>query len=143
MDIFWNISHKMYKIGNGGGILARFFEIISMSICSHAISAQISVGNGTIFYHHGVGTVVHQDVIIGENCKIFQNVTIGAKISGKSDNNSVPVIGNNVMIGAGAVLLGNIHIGDNSVIGANAVVLNNIESDTIAVGVPAYVINNT
>ena len=107
-----------------------------MSLCSHAISAQATVGEGTKFIHHGLGTVIHQRTVIGKNCTVFQNVTVGIKNSMK-DEKGVPVIGDNVTIGAGSVLLGNIYIGDNAVIGANAVVLKDIPAGAMAVGVPA------
>ena len=111
-----------------------------MSLCSHAISAQATVGEGTKFYHHGLGIVVHQDAVIGSNCIIFQNVTIGEKHSAKDNNHGVPTIGDNVMIGAGAVLLGDVHIGDNAVIGANAVIVKDVPSDKTAVGIPARIL---
>lgn len=136
MNIFWRISHRLYKIpGVRWG--ARFFELLSFLIGANAISAQINVGMGTKFWHRGVGCVVHESVVIGENCKIFQNVTIGDKLSNKGETGGVPVIGNSVTICAGAVILGKIHIGNNAIIGANAVVLQNVSEGAVAVGVPA------
>lgn len=93
-----------------------------------------------MFYHHGVGCVVHDDAVIGECCNIFSNVTIGNKWSQGKNASGPPHIGNNVMIGAGAVILGEITIGDNAIIGANAVVLDSIPANTTAVGIPAKVI---
>lgn len=81
--------------------------------------------------------MVHPKAIIGENCKIFQGVTIGSKWSNASCLGEAPHIGNNVMIGAGAVILGNISIGDNAIIGANAVVTHSVPANSLAVGVPA------
>lgn len=107
-----------------------------MSLCSHAISAQATVGEGTIFFHHGLGIVIHEDTVIGRNCKVFQNVTIGEKHSPRENEHGVPIIGDNVMIGAGAVILGKVRIGDNVVIGANAVILKNVEENDIVCGVP-------
>lgn len=96
----------------------------------------MSVG---IFYYRGIGCVVHPKEIIGEGCKIFQGVTIGSKWSGTNCLGEAPHIGNNVMIDAGAVILGNISIGDNVIIGANAVVTHNVSFDSLAVGVAAMI----
>lgn len=81
----------------------------------------------------------HPKAVIGEDCKIFQGVTIGSKWSKASCLGEAPRIGNNVMIGAGAVILGNITIGDDSIIGANAVVTHSIPKNSLAVGVPAII----
>lgn len=86
IDPFWNFAHKLYK--RGLHRLARFFEILSMAISSHAVSAQIEIGEGSRFWHHGLGCVVLETVHIGKNCKIFQNVTFGNAISGKPSQNS-------------------------------------------------------
>ena len=78
---------------------------------------------------------------IGKNVKIHQNVSIGLRHS--TSNNAqanYPVIGDNVVIGAGAVILGGITIGDSAVIGANAVVLNDIPAGCLAVGIPAQIV---
>lgn len=101
--------------------------------------SSIICGGGTVFYHHGVGCVVHELCTIGEACRIFGNVTIGCKWAENEEPGLPPKIGNNVMIGAGAVILGHISVGDNSIIGANAVVLKNIPENSIAVGVPAVI----
>ena len=84
---------------------------------------------------HPNGVVVHQDVTIGHGCMIMQQVTIGQLSEGK-----VPVIGNDVYIGAGAKILGGIIINDNAVIGANAVVLIDVPAGKTAVGVPAKIL---
>lgn len=83
--------------------------------------------------------MVHPKAVIGEDCKIFQGVTIGSKWSKADCLGEAPRIGNNVMIGAGAVILGDITIGDNSIIGANAVVTHSVPENSLAVGVPATI----
>ena len=123
-----------------GGVLPRFFELISMIICGNAISAKAQIGQHTVFHHRGIGCVVHDNAVIGNNCHIFQNVTIGSKWPNGICDGTSPIIGDNVMIGAGAVIIGDITIGDNVSIGANAVVLMDIPDDSIAVGVPARII---
>lgn len=112
-----------------------------MTVSSHAVSAKIVVGEGTTFYHHGLGCVVLDTTHIGSNCKIFQNVTIGNAFS---DNPPKPMggysdIGNNCMIGAGAAIIGNIKIGNNVSIGANAVVIHDVPDNAVVAGVPAEV----
>lgn len=64
--------------------MARFFEVLSMTISSHAVSAQIEIGEGSRFWHHGLGCVALQTVHIGKNCMIFQNVTFGNTLSERS-----------------------------------------------------------
>ena len=84
--------------------------------------------------------MVHPKTIIGEDCKIFQGVTIGSKWSNGNCLGEAPHIGNNVMIGAGAVILGDIYIGDNSIIGANAVVNKHVPDYAVVAGVPARIL---
>lgn len=100
------------------------------------IPYQANIGAGTIIGYQGLGIVIHKKAVIGENCHISPNVTIG----GTSNFPEVPVIGNNVDIGAGANIIGPIHIGDNVTIGAGAVVICDLPDDCVAVGVPAKVV---
>lgn len=83
---------------------------------------------------HPNGVVIHPDAVIGPNCLLFQQVTIGQSAGG------VPVVGGHVDVGAGAKVLGFISIGDHAIIGANAVVLCNVPAGATAVGVPASVV---
>lgn len=92
-----------------------------------------------MFYHRGIGCVVHPRTIIGKNCKIFQGVTLGSKWTNGICVGDAPIIGDNVLIGAGAVVLGNISIGDNSIIGANAVVTKNIPENSLVTGNPGKI----
>jgi len=89
---------------------------------------------------HGLNGITISDTAkIGMNCRIYQHVTIGESHEGVPD---VPAIGDNCLIGAGAVLLGRIKIGNNVKIGANAVVLNDVPDNCTAVGIPARIIQN-
>lgn len=90
---------------------------------------------GGFFIRHGFATIVVADEI-GENCCIYQQVTIGYNKDGK------PKIGNNVTVYAGAIVVGGIEIGDNAAIGAGAVVTNNVNSNDVVVGCPARRIRN-
>lgn len=92
---------------------------------------------GGLKFPHCQNIVITNQAVIGENCTIFQDVTIGCNIIG---NLQGPLIGNNVTICAGAKIIGNIKIGNNVIIGANAVVVNNIPDNCIAIGVPAKTI---
>lgn len=98
---------------------------------------QADIGEGTIIGYQGIGVVIHKRCVIGRNCHIAQNVTLGG---GGGPEGGLPVLGDNVTVGAGAVVLGNVKIGENAIIGANAVVLNDIPADAVAVGVPAKVV---
>ena len=93
-----------------------------------------SIGERTIFFHHGLGCVVHRNVRIGSDCNIFSNVVIGNKWSNGENKGGSPVIGNHVMIGAGAVILGEVTVGDYSIIGANAVITKNVPPGVLVVG---------
>ena len=136
----WRISHQLYV--GGAHHIARLIEILYNVLCGNGISAQARIGKGTVFYHHGVGCVVHELCTIGENCRIFGNVTLGCKWAENAEPGLPPQIGNNVMIGAGAVILGDISVGDNSIIGANAVVTHDIPAKSVAVGIPARVVKS-
>lgn len=87
---------------------------------------------------HGMGIVIGETAIIGDDVLIYQNVTLGG--SGKDTGKRHPTIGNNVIIGAGAKILGSFTVGDNARIAANAVVLAEVPSEATAVGVPARVV---
>lgn len=90
------------------------------------------------FIDHGMGIVIGETAEIGEDCLIYHGVTLGAVENKKGKRH--PTIGNNVMLGAGAVILGDIKVGDKVKIGANAVVLKDVPSYTTAVGAPARII---
>ena len=107
--------------------------------CDISIGARIDPS--VSFYHSGLGCAIHADAVIGANCTIMQNVTVGSTWSGGgAPGKGTPVIGKNVFLGAGCVVIGDISIGDGSVIGANAVVTKSIPPNSVAVGVPARVI---
>lgn len=100
------------------------------------IPYQADIGEGTLIGYQGLGVVIHKNCVIGRNCHISQNVTLG----GTSGYVDVPILGDNVDIGAGANIIGPIHIGDNVTIGAGAVVITDLPNNCVAVGVPAKVI---
>jgi len=116
--------------------LPKIINYANRIIFSCDIPCTVSIKKGTIFVHSGLGVVIHGNAKIGENCKIYQGVTIGGR--GKS---GTPKIGNNVFIGANATILGGVNIGDNAIIGANSLVLKDVQSGTTVVGNPANTIN--
>ena len=87
---------------------------------------------------HGMGIVIGETAIVGDDCLLYQGVTLGG--SGKEKGKRHPTLGNNVLVGAGAKVLGSFTVGDNARIAANAVVLNEIPENATAVGVPARVV---
>lgn len=100
------------------------------------IPYQAEIGEGTILGYQALGIVIHKRCVIGKNCYISQNVTMG----GTSEIYEVPVLGDNVTVGAGANIIGPVHVGNNAVIGAGAVVVSDIPDNAVAVGVPAKVV---
>lgn len=100
------------------------------------IPYQAEIGEGTILGYQALGIVIHKRCVIGKNCHISQNVTMG----GTSEIYEVPVLGDNVTVGAGANIIGPVHVGNNAVIGAGAVVVSDIPDNAVAVGVPAKVV---
>jgi serine O-acetyltransferase len=94
------------------------------------------IGQG-LFIDHGMGVVIGETAIIGNNVLLYQGVTLGG--TGKETGKRHPTLGDNIVVGAGAKILGNIQIGSNSYIGANAVVLNTVPPNTTVVGVPGHV----
>lgn len=97
---------------------------------------QADIGEGTVLGYQALGIVIHKRCVIGRNCHISQNVTLG----GTSGLYEVPVLGDNVDVGAGANIIGSIHIGNNVTIGAGTVVLRDLPDNCVAVGVPARIV---
>lgn len=114
--------------------IARFISQLGRKFTGIEIHPGAKIGK-RLFIDHGMGIVIGETAEIGDNCTIYHQVTLGG--TGKDKNKRHPTIGNNVMIGAGAKVLGPIIIGNNVKIGAGAVVLKNVEANTTVVGVPA------
>lgn len=129
----YKIEHFLYK--KKCIIIPRMIQFLIRMIYSCELPPSVEIGKGTLFIHNGLGCVVHPKAIIGDNCRVYQNVTIGGR-----QNRGVPKIGNNVFIGAGACVLGGVNIEDNVKVGANAVVINDIKLGGGAVGIPAKII---
>jgi serine acetyltransferase len=130
----WRMRIKPKILRIPFSILYRFLYRRARNKYGITIPYTVKIGQGVIFEHqHGI--VVHGYVTIGDNCIIRQGVTIGNRHL--DTPLAAPVIGNNVNIGCGAAILGDIKIGNNVNIGANAVVLSSIPNNHLAYGVPA------
>ncbi len=115
---------------------ARFVSQWSRWLTGIEIHPAAQIGKG-FFIDHGMGVVIGETTVIGNNVTLFQGVTLGG--TGKEQGKRHPTIGNNVVVGAGAKILGNIQIGDNVAVGANAVVLENVPANSTVVGVPGRI----
>jgi serine O-acetyltransferase len=121
------------------GFVAKIFSLLNIIFFGIEISTKLKIGSG-LFFPHTVGTVLGAKTI-GINCTIYQGVTLGAKnIDLIYNPENRPSIGDNVLIAAGAKVLGGITIGNNVTIAANAVVLNSVPDNCIVAGIPAKVI---
>ncbi len=117
-------------------VLPRMLSQLARHITGIEIHPGAKIGKG-LFIDHGMGVVIGQTSEIGDNVTLFQGTTLGG--TGKEKGKRHPTIGNNVVIGAGAKVLGNIRIGNNVNIGANAVVIKDVPDDSTVVGVPGRI----
>ena len=109
------------------------FRGLNKKVCD----IQCHVPSSTLFHHKGLGVVIGEDVVLGENCKIWQCVTIGAGSEVASYyNGKSPVIGDNVMIMPFCIITGDITIGDNVIIGSFSYVNKDVPSDSVVYGIP-------
>lgn len=124
--------------------IAHFFYRSGLKFLAHCISAVARFWTGVeihpaatigknLFIDHGHGVVIGETAVIGDNCTIYQGATLGG--TGKERNKRHPTLGDNVVVGAGAKVLGNITVGSNVRIGANSVVLTDVPDNCTVVGV--------
>ena len=133
--LFHRFAHMLYKCGLR--FIPRLISQLSRFFTKIEIHPGATIGRGLLI-DHGCGVVIGETTIIGEDCTIYQGVTLGG--TGKETGKRHPTLGNNVMVGAGAKILGPFTVGDNSKIAANAVLLREVEPDSTCVGVPARVV---
>lgn len=133
--IYHRIAHWFFK---------RNMKFIARWVSQHArhktgieIHPGATIGKGLLI-DHGMGVVIGETAVVGDNCTIYQGVTLGG--TGKHTGKRHPTIGNNVMVGSGAKVLGPFTVGDNAKIAAGAVVLDTVPENATAVGVPARII---
>jgi len=118
-------------------LAARLVSQINRFLTGIEIHPAATIGRG-LFIDHGMGTVIGETTEIGENCTLYQGVTLGG--TGKERGKRHPTLGDNVVVGVGASVLGSITVGDNCVIGAGAVVIRPVPANCTAVGVPAKIV---
>lgn len=116
--------------------LARFFSQVSRHFTGIEIHPGARIGR-RLFMDHGMGIVIGETAVVGDDVLLYQGVTLGG--TGVEKGKRHPTVGNNVVIGAGAKVLGNITVGDNSYIGANAVVIKDVPPNSTVVGVPGRI----
>ena len=131
----YRIAHILHV--RGYTVAARAISQSAKFFTGIEIHPGATIGKG-LFIDHGTGVVIGETAEIGDNCTLYQGVTLGG--TGKDVGKRHPTLGNNVMVGAGAKILGPFKVGDNAKIAANAVVLSEVPSDSTAVGIPARIV---
>ncbi len=133
--LHYRLAHKLYI--NEHYFLARWVSQRGVRKTGIEIHPGAQIGKG-LFIDHGNGVIIGETTVIGDNCTLYQGVTLGG--TGKEHGKRHPTIGNNVMISAGAKVLGSFKIGDNSKIGSGSVVLQEVPPNSTVVGVPGRVV---
>lgn len=131
----YRLAHKLYNKGHY--FLARWISQRAVRKTGIEIHPGAKIGNG-FFIDHGNGVIIGETTIIGNNVTLYQGVTLGG--TGKEQGKRHPTIGDNVMISAGAKVLGSFTIGENSKVGAGSVVLEAVPPNSTVVGVPGRVV---
>ncbi len=131
----YRVANRLHK--QGKCFSARAISQIARHMTGIEIHPGATIGKG-LFIDHGMGVVIGETAEIGDDCTIYQGVTLGG--TGKDVGKRHPTLGDNVMVGAGAKVLGPVYIGSNSKIAANAVVLREVPENSTAVGIPAKVV---
>jgi serine O-acetyltransferase len=132
--VAYRVAHFFYKVHFY--FIARFISQLARFATGIEIHPGAKIGK-SFFIDHGMGVVIGETAEIGDDVLIYQGVTLGG--TGLEKGKRHPTIGNNVVIGGGAKVLGNITIGDNSYIGANAVVIKDVPPNSTVVGVPGRI----
>ncbi len=132
--VFHRIAHQMWAWQVP--FLPRWLSQVARFWTGIEIHPGATIGK-KFFIDHGMGVVIGETAIVGDNVLLYQGTTLGG--TGKETGKRHPTLGNNVVVGAGAKILGNITIGDNSYIGANAVVIKNVPPNSTVVGIPGRI----
>ena len=111
------------------------YEIFIVGMLGIEVSYKATIGPGLRLFH-GIGTVVHEAVVIGENCTLRHCTTLGMRQS----LNDVPTLGDNVDLGCNSVIIGGIHVGNGAIIGAGSVVLHDVPAGAVVAGNPAKIV---
>jgi len=132
---FYRFAHSLHN--RGLRFPSRFISAIGLFLTTIDIHPAAKLGR-RVFIDHGVGVVIGETTVVGDDVIIYQQVTLGGVSTSKGKRH--PTLGNNVVIGAGSKVLGNITIGENSKVGANSVVVKDVPADSTAIGIPARVL---
>ena len=135
--LYHRLAHRLHVKGHC--LLARWISQHSRRVTGIEIHPGATIGRRLVI-DHGMGIVIGETTEIGDDCLLYQCVTLGG--TGKDKGKRHPTLGNNVMVGSGAKVLGPFRVGDNVRIAANAVVLKEVPPDCTAVGVPAQVVRS-
>jgi serine O-acetyltransferase len=135
--LFHRLAHKLYKAGFT--TLARIISQISRFLTGIEIHPGAQIGR-RFFIDHGMGVVIGETTVIGDDCLLYQGVTLGG--TGKERGKRHPTLGNHVVVGSGAKVLGNITIGNHVRIGAGSVVLKSVPDHSTVVGVPGRIVRS-
>ena len=134
ISTIYRMEHWLYN--HHLNVIAQMLRGLVRIIFSADVPPQMQIGKGTVFPHDALGCVFHPDVKIGKNCKILHGVTMG----GRAGHKGLPVIGDNVIIGTHSQIIGNVKIGNNAVVGAGAIVTHDVPNDVVVVGNPAKIL---
>ena len=135
--ILHRLAHFLWSIKLK--LIARIFSHLARILTGIEIHPGAQIGR-RFFIDHGMGVVIGETAIIGDDCTLYHGVTLGGTTWKKGKRH--PTLKNNVVIGAGAKVLGPVTLGNNSKVGSNAVVVNDIPNDSTAVGIPAKIIES-
>ena len=135
--LFHRIAHRLWRMRLR--LLGRLVSQVARWFTGVEIHPNAQIGHG-FFIDHGMGVVIGETTIIGDFVTLFQGVTLGG--TGKEKGKRHPTLGNHVVVGSGAKVLGNIKIGDFVKIGANSVVLRSVPSNSTVIGIPGRVIKS-
>ena len=131
------VTHSLWKIKLKW--LARFLAYIGRALTGIEIHPGATIGR-RFFIDHGMGVVIGETAEIGDDCLLYQGVTLGG--TGKESGKRHPTLGNHVVVGGGAKVLGNIRIGDHARIGAGSVVIHSVPENCTVVGIPGKVVRS-
>lgn len=136
ISTIYRMEHWLYN--HHLNVIAQMLRGLVRIIFSADVPPQMQIGKGTVFPHDALGCVFHPDVKIGKNCKILHGVTMG----GRAGHKGLPIIGDNVVIGTHAQLIGNVKIGNNSIVAAGAIVTHDVPDNVVVVGNPARILKS-
>jgi serine O-acetyltransferase len=130
--IFHRVSHALWQAENK--FAARFLSEMSRVITGVEIHPGAQIGRRVVI-DHGMGTVIGETAVVGDDCLIYQNVTLGSSRFRQGQRH--PVLDRGVIVGVGATIIGPVHVGEEAKVGAGAVVVRDVESNTVVTGIPA------